>query len=140
MWRGLLVLPVCGLFACSGSLTAQPAQPNYTLNNVDPGCVRGLILNSLIDQGFTVRSSTDNQIVAGRPALGGGVLGALAPTNERRVTILFIPLPDSAMRVVVSESLVDNAGSGFERVTPVYPGNGQYSSIGQNTQAQCARR
>lgn len=134
MPRWLIVLPMCVVLGCSGMV---PVQPNYTLTNVDPQCVRGLILTSLVDQGFVVRSTTDSQIVADRSALGGA--GFLAPNEQRRVSILLIPQADNGVRVVVSESLVSNANSGFERSTPVYPGNGSYSMTGQNAQAACSR-
>jgi hypothetical protein len=135
MKRFAIAVSFLVLIACSGMV---PVQPNYTLTNVDPQCVRGLILASLVDQGFVVRSTTDSQIVADRSALGSA--GFLAPNEQRRVSILFIPQANDTMRVVVSEALVSNANSGFERSTPVYPGNGSYSMTGQNAQAQCARR
>lgn len=112
----------------------------YTLANVDAQCVRSAVLTSLVDQGYVVRSSTDTQVVAGRPALGGVYAPLLGTQDEeRRVTVLFIPLSDSGMRVVINEAFVSNAGSGFERVSPIYPGQGAFSTSGGGTQAMCGR-
>lgn len=139
MKRLPVLLSVCGLMACSGDPFAQPAQPGYMLSNIDPQCVRSTALTSLVDQGYIVRSTNDSQIVADRPTLGAAT-ALLAQGEARRVTILFIPQADSGMRVVISEAFISNAGSGFERVTPIYPGQGSFNTSGDNTQAMCARR
>jgi hypothetical protein len=133
-----LLVPVCGLLGCSG-LTTQPVQPGYTLTNVDAQCVRSLILANLTDQGFVVRSATDNQVIAGRPQIGGALGALVAPTDEHRVTVLMIPMGEG-MRVVISEAFVSRAGSGFETSSPIYPGQGSFSMTGQGAQVQCTRR
>lgn len=141
MRRWFALVAMCGLLGCSGDPFAQPVQPGYMLVNVDAQCVRSVVLTTLVDQGYMVRSSTDSQIVAGRPALGGGAATFLGTQGEeRRVTVLFIPQADNGMRVVINEAFVSNAGSGFERTTPIYPGQGAFSTSGGGTQAMCARR
>lgn len=135
--RWTLLVPVCGLLGCSG-LTTQPVQPGYTLTNVDAQCVRAVILANLTDQGFVVRSTTDYQVVAGRPQIGGVAGALLAPTDERRVTVLMIPMGDG-VRVVINEAFVSRAGSGFESSSPIYPGQGSFSMTGQGAQTQCRR-
>lgn len=143
MQRWIVSIALFGLLACADGnpFTTQTVQPGYTLANVDAQCVRSAVLTSLVDQGYMVRSATDAQVVAGRPALGGSGAAFLGTQGEeRRVTVLFIPVADNGMRVVVNEAFVSNAGSGFERATPIYPGQGAFSTSGGSTQAMCARR
>jgi len=139
------------LVAVSACMTMPPiqtasGQPEITLSNVDVQCVRSGFLNLLVNQRFAVKSATDLQIVAGKvtdnfsAALLLGTQFSGAP--EDRITILFVPLADSGLRVIVSEQYVSNAGTGFEKPTPIGQTQivqNQFETAGQQIQMGCGR-
>lgn len=129
------------LSGCAGyeAVTTASGQNEVTLTNAEPACVRSALLTGLLDGGYMVRSSTDSQIVVGRPSLGNAAF--LAPTEERRSTFLMIPMGTS-VRVVMNEAFISNAGSGFESASPIYPVQGAQNAldaIGARVQAMCGR-
>ena len=119
---------LCLAVALAGCQAVEPihtasGQPEMTLQNVDPACVRSALLNKMVDGGFQVRTATDTQIVGGREARGGMARLMLSTQAgglpEERASILFLPLPGNGLRVVFSAQYVSNAGTGFEKSVPI---------------------
>jgi len=137
------LLAALAVYGCAGyyaPVTTASGQNEFTLTNVEAQCVRTALLNGLLDGGYMVRSSTDTQIVVGRPQLGES-FGFLAPTDERRSTFLIIPV-GANVRVVMNEAYIHNAGSGFESASPILPVQGAQQpldAIGARVQATCGR-
>jgi hypothetical protein len=102
---------------CASAPLTESNNPEITLTDVRFDCVRSVFLNALINQGYTVRSASNNQIVAGKTAddaafwyysFHGG-----AP--EKRVTIHFLPSDTpNALRVVMSADYVTNQATASE--------------------------
>lgn len=119
IWASLLV----------GCATVPPANtpsgnPEITLSNVRAECVRSAFLNLLVNNGYTIRTSTDTQIIAGKTTQNMAASLLLSTQfsgpPEERITVLFIPQPTGdALRVVVSGAYVSNQGTGFEKVQPI---------------------
>jgi len=141
---------VVGLFAvlavtaaCTTPIQTASGQPDFTVTNANPQCVRSTLLAGLVDGGYMVRSATDSQIAVGRPMLGNTPLGVfLAPTDERRSTFLMIPV-GADVRIVMNEAFIANAGSGFESASPIYPtqeAQQALAAIGARVQAMCGGR
>ena len=113
----LVALAAALVSGCATPIQTASGQPEFTVHG-NLQCVRSSLLSGLVDGGYTVRSATDSQIVVGRASLGGA--GFLAPTEERRATFLIIPT-GTAVRIVMNEAFISNAGSGFESASPIYP-------------------
>lgn len=144
------VIPIV-LVTAAGCMSAPPLQtasgrPEITLTAVDASCVRAALLNKLVNDQWMVRSTTDTQIVAGKEsqnATANFLLRTdLGGRPEDRVTFLLIALPGDGMRVVVSEQFVSNAGTGFEKVTPIPHAQAvqdRFEMTGLEIQQDCAK-
>jgi hypothetical protein len=101
------------------------------LANVDAQCVRSGFMNGVINDGWDIETANDMQIIAGKPG-----------TNF--VTkVLFIPLSNNGMRIVVSEAKVSDAGTDSEKAAPVtqtQPIQDKFEAAGAQMQATCGRR
>jgi hypothetical protein len=136
-----------GLGACAYGPPIQTAsrQPEITLTNVDASCVRSVFLNALVNQQFSVRSASDFQIIAGKERRDD--VGFLYSTRgygfpEDRITALLIQTPPNGLRIVVSESIVSNPGTAFERTNPISQTQdiqNQFASYTQRFQSQCPK-
>lgn len=136
-----LAVAFAALSACETPIGTASGQPEFTVQNVDAACVRSTVLGGLVNEGYMVRTTTDAQIVAERPSLGGAAVFLGTTQDVRRVTITFIPMA-GGVRLVANEALVANAGTGFENVTPVYPTQemqARFAGNGSRVQAMCGR-
>ena len=124
MKRTMYLLGMLLVAGCTPPLTTPSGQPEMTVPNVDAACIRNTVLNGLIDQGYQIRTTNDNQIIAGRVsenlAMNLFFSTGFSGNPEERVTIMFIPQPTTkALRIVVTRAIVSNQGTAFEKVHPI---------------------
>ncbi len=110
--------------ACATGTPIQTAsgRPDVTMHNVDVACVKAGFLNGLLNDGYTVRESTDTRIVVGRPSrntmanvlLSTGYSGS----PEERVIVTMVTNGND-LRVVFEGAYVSNQGTAFEKVQPI---------------------
>lgn len=115
------------VFALSGCATLPPPQtpsgrPEITLSNVNAACVRSKTANALVDGGFAIKTMNDYSLIAERKVTSGMAAflysTQMSGNPDERVTITFIP-NGSAVRMVWNAAYVSNAGTGFEKSTPI---------------------
>jgi hypothetical protein len=126
--RGAIVLGLALLAAgCTIRPIAPPptasGQPEHTVSNIDVACFRGQLMSHVVNSGFTIRTSNDTQIVAGRITqnFGAAVLyGTRAfGAPEERILLTMIPIAENSLRVILQGGYVSNPGTGFESMTPI---------------------
>ncbi len=106
-------------------------QPEITLTNVNAQCVRSGFMNGLINDGWNIETTSDTQIIAGKPG------------TDFEAKVLFIPMSSNGMRVVVSEAQVSDPGAAFDKgtlVTQNQPIEDKFEVAGDRLQASCGRR
>ena len=149
MLRAIILIWASVLVGCATvPLANTPSgNPEVTLTNVRPECVRSAFMNLLVNNGYTIRTCTDTQIIAGKTTqnVAASLLLStrLSGPPEERVTILFIPqsAPDT-LRVVVSGAYVSNQGTAFEKVQPVRGSQteqDQFMAAKSRIEAECHR-
>lgn len=107
--RSVLAVFVCiGLSACvppPPPLNTPSGRPEMTLSNVDTECVKNLLLNTLVDDGYEIESITDNQIIVSRysqsPTRRALYGTDMYPIPKDRLVAIFIPQPNNRLRMVV---------------------------------------
>lgn len=121
---GLLIV-AAPLSACNKGtpINTPSGNPEITVSNVRLDCIRGDFMNMAVNGGFTIRQSSDLQLVLGRitkNTLATVFLSSdFGGAPEERIFINFIPLPSAnSYRIVVTEGYVTNPGTGFEKLTP----------------------
>lgn len=136
MCRHLALIASVILVGCAAPPPVGTPSGNLevVLTNVRADCVRAELLNALVSSGATIRSTSDVQIVAGRPsdnALANALLSSrYGGTPEERVTMLLLPVPNFPdVRLAVSVAYVTNQGSAFEKVQPVRPSAAQQEQL-----------
>jgi hypothetical protein len=147
-----LVLAFSAVFLFGGCAVPPRAStpsgnPEITLESVRTDCVRSLFINVFVNQGYTLRSNTDMQVVAGREsknAMANVSFGTrLSGAPEERVTILLIPQPNSdALRIVISSAYVSNQGTAFESVQSLQGSQkdqDQFMTLASRFQSECAK-
>lgn len=127
----IYILTILTFIFLSGCATLPPpntpsGNPEVTLRSVRGDCVRSGFLNEFVNQGYSIHSSNDTQLVAGRRTKKFGATIAYGTkfggAPEERVTVLFIPQGEpETIRVVVTAAYVSNQGTAFEKITPVQP-------------------
>lgn len=80
------------------------------------------VLNGLVNRHYSITRDSGNLIVADRPSTSVGTnmlfgTGFNPVVNARLTFTMISPQPDET-RVVVDMAMVQNPGSGFERLTP----------------------
>jgi hypothetical protein len=119
----IIILVLASLIAgCATAPSPDTASgnPEVILSNVKFNCVRSMFMNSFINQGYTLRNTSDSQIVAGRTTTNSSAFWYrtfYGGPAEERVTILFLPLdtPDT-LRVVSTGAYVSDPGTASEKV------------------------
>lgn len=122
----LFFLSVMFAAGCAGSSSVQtPSQhPEFTVTHVRPDCVRSVMTTALINQGYTLRSTSDTQIVGGKATQSPSSsrwYSRLIYDNppEERVSILFIPQESvDTVRIVKITEYVYEANTATEEVQP----------------------
>jgi len=115
----------CGRAAPAGCQTAQVNAPSgkpETTVTAPSDKVRPLVLNDLLNNGFTIKSDTPYQMVVEQPSKNfwaNALLGSnWNPQVNVRVSLTFVPVGNST-RIVADMVAVTNPGSGFEQLTPL---------------------
>lgn len=124
-----LIFPALLAIALAGCATVPPPSTasgklEMMLNNVRVDCARSELANTLVNGGYSIKSNSEYQIVAGRitnNAFAAAMLGTSAGgAPEERVTLTLIPQSDSdALRVIFDGGYISNPGTAFESVQPV---------------------
>lgn len=147
--RVIGIVAVLALAGCaSGPPIGTPSgNPEITLTNVRPDCVKAGLVNAFLNTGYRIESSNDYQLVAGKPtdsAMATVLLGTqLDPTVEERITVTMAPQVDgNDLRMVVDGAYVSNPGTAFEKKMPL-KANGtiqqQFVSAKARIESKCAK-
>lgn len=117
----MALLAACGDYEPVAAPASAPASadPEVTLRDVDPACVRALLLREMLGQGFTARLDSETALVVGRvrPAAPDGPLTlrhAPAPPEEV-IRFNFVALSPRDLRIVLQAALVTNQDTGLAR-------------------------
>lgn len=111
----------------SGCASLPPPQtpsgkPELMLSGVDAACVRSRMANALVNQGYGIKTMNDYSIIAERKVTSGAAAflysTPMSGSPNERLTITMIPQGNS-MRMVMDMAYVSNAGTGFEKLTPI---------------------
>jgi len=94
------------------------------VSNVNANCVQNTFLNGLINEGYQIRSTSENQIVAGKVSQNFATnlffSTGFSGSPEERITIMFIPQPTTnGLRIILSGAIVSNQGTAFEKTYPI---------------------
>ncbi len=122
----LLIIPI-SIFGCAGSrpLPTPSGKPEVTIQNVSKKEVTDALVNEMLSRGFTIKNVTDYTVVFAKPldsftaiALFGSQYDA---TPEHRPTFMLVQSATD-VRLVLTNLIITNPGSAFERVTDASTG------------------
>ena len=148
--KPLAVATVAAIALAGCASVPPPNTPSgkleFTLDNIDAGCVRSELANTLASTGFSIKSMSDYQIVVGRKAensMAAFLLSTPAGGNpEERVTLTLIPQSSqSALRVIWEAAYVSNAGTAYESFQPIgasQANQNQLAGVESKLEAKCA--
>lgn len=132
-------LSLLAVLVLAGCATAPPPQtpsgkPEVMLSNVDAGCVRSSMANALADQGYSIKTMSDYSIVAEKKVTSGAAAflysTQMSGNPDARVTVTMIP-SGTSVRMMMDAAYVSNAGTGFEKSTPIPASQGDEQMLMQ---------
>jgi hypothetical protein len=132
--RVMVFVVILGCLGCAAGqvLPTASGRPEIVINNASETKIKQVLINSMISSGWNLKSSASNILVFGKEihstgaAILFGTSAAIYP--EARVTFTIVEAP-GGVRVIASNQMVQNPGTGHERFTEVNSGQ-----IAQNTQ------
>jgi S1-C subfamily serine protease len=121
---------IIALFFIYGCATTKPlntpsGKPDITIPNVNKKQVTDALVSQMINQGFSIKSSSDYNIVFIKPLDNFGaelLLGSnYDRTPEHRASFMLVESGDG-IRIVLTNQAITNPGSAFEKVTDLSTG------------------
>lgn len=112
---------------CAGMmrLNTPSGKPEVTLKNRSMKEVKDALVREMLNQNFTIKSTSDYTIVFSKPMdsfLASFLLGSrYDATPEHRVTAMIVE-SNNGVRIVLTNQGITNPGSAFERVTDMSTG------------------
>jgi membrane-associated protease RseP (regulator of RpoE activity) len=118
------------LFSCApiqkSTINTQSGKPEVSISNVPKKRIADELVNQMLSQGFSVKSSSDYSIVFIKPLDNVGaslLLGSRYDVTPEHRVIMNIVESNNIVRIVANNQAITNPGSAFERVTDLSTGN-----------------
>ncbi|HQS18635.1 hypothetical protein [Reyranella sp.] len=148
MKKYVVIAAFTALAACdrAPAITTASGKPDVLMRAVDRTCVRETILNNLLTNGWSIKSTSEVQIVVERqapPSMAAALLSTgYSGAPYQRVTFNLVPSgPD--LRLVADMAWVSNANTRFEKVHPAQANaNDQAAaeSSARRAEAKCVQK
>lgn len=142
----MMLVAAALLAACVGDEPVSPrpsVDPEVTLRNVDPNCVRGQLLKEMLGQGFAVRVDSETALVVGRvrPATAAGplTLRYAPPPSEELIRFNYVPLEPRVLRITLQAAMLLHRDTGLERAELVRAGASDAVAFASKMQVAASR-